>query len=58
MPWLQGLGGPGSAGAGDAALWSLPVVQYLASPSSLPRDPLLLLKAEGVSSPEFPPLLW
>lgn len=56
-PWLQGQSGAGSSGVRDAALWSLPVVLYPVSPSSLPWYPLLLLKAEGVSSPEFPPLL-
>lgn len=56
-PWLQGQSGAGSAGVRDAALRSLPVVLYPVSPSSLPCYPLLLLKAEGVSSPEFPPLL-
>lgn len=41
-----------------APAWSLPVVLYPVSPSSLAQYPQLLLKAEGISSPASPLLLW
>lgn len=66
--WEQLVVIPPSAGAGwtgvfwskrcCAPAWSLPVVLYPVSPSSLARYPQLLLKAEGVSSPTSPLLLW
>lgn len=61
-------GQPRAAGAGwtrvlwsercCALAWSLPVLLYPVSPSSLARYPQLLLKADEVCSSESPPLPW